>query len=152
MAGLNKIAKRIYAALPLKRELFVLIRRVGTPPKSIYKHLHFHGPFAVGSQKQSFKMVHYGYQLENELFWEGLQGWERTSLAVWSQLCRQAKTIVDIGANTGVYALLAKTENPSARVIAFEPVERVFEKLAKNCGLNGLAIQCVRKAVSDADG
>src|SRR5436305_6739082 len=122
----------MYRALPLKREVFSLVRKFASPPEKVYRHLHFEGPFTVHWGRNKFRMVHYGYQLENALFWEPKGGWERESLRIWSELCTQADCIVDIGANTGVFALLAKTINPKARVIAFEPVARVFQKLVKN--------------------
>lgn len=105
------------------------------------------------NENESFKIRHYGFQVENELFWNGIYGgWEKYSLQLWSELCKGAGTIFDIGANTGVYALLAKTINPNANVYAFEPVDRVFEKLTYNCQLNDYDITCVNKAVSNSDG
>lgn len=149
---MRRYLKHLYRALPFKRQLFTVARNLGPPPKSIYQHLHFQGPFEVHAGDRVFTMFHYGYQVENELFWEGVHGWEGQSLAVWAELCKRSRTIIDIGANTGVYALLAKTLNPQARVIAFEPVARVFEKLEHNRRLNDYSIECVMKAVSDKDG
>ena len=44
--------------------------------------------------------------------------------------------IFDIGANTGIFALVSGAANPKARIFAFEPVSRVFEKLKGNVALN----------------
>lgn len=60
--------------------------------------------------------------------------------------------ICDIGANTGVYALVAKAVNPLAKVVAVEPVERVFRKLEANVSLNNWDITTVNAAVSDQTG
>jgi FkbM family methyltransferase len=68
------------------------------------------------------------------------------------QLCSKSKVIFDIGANTGIYSLIAQTLNPDAEIYAFEPMERVFEKLKKNIALNNFTIIPVRKAISDKDG
>jgi FkbM family methyltransferase len=152
MAELKRVAKKIYRALPLKRQLFTVVRAVFTPPKALYQHLSFEGPFVVRMGTERFKIFHYGYQIENGLFWQGLRGWEEESLAIWRDLCGKADTILDVGANTGVYALVAKTTNPCARVMAFEPVSRIFEKLVTNCALNGYDIECVNAALSDSDG
>jgi ribosomal protein L11 methylase PrmA len=79
-------------------------------------------------------------------------GWEKVSTGLWIKLCRESEVIIDIGANTGVYSLIAKTVNPGAKVFAFEPVERVFEKLQGNCRLNNYDIGCFKKAVSNYSG
>ncbi|EMR03704.1 FkbM family methyltransferase [Cesiribacter andamanensis] len=151
---IKPILRSIYRQLPFKKQLFHIIRKFWKPHPSLYQHLHFQGVFKVPIDKDhSFLMRHYGYQIENELFWSGIQGgWEKESLGIWVALCQNATTILDIGANTGIYALIAKTVNPHSRIYAFEPVKRVYEKLVANNTLNGYDILCLEKAVSDADG
>jgi len=146
----KSILKNIYRTVPFKRELYTLIRPVFSPPKRVYQHLHFEGPIRVEVEPgKSFTMMHHGFEVENDIFWAGLfGGWEKTSLRLWHQLCAEADVILDVGANTGVYALLSKTTNPHAKVFAFEPVERIFSKLAANVELNGYDITCIKKAAS----
>jgi FkbM family methyltransferase len=143
----------IYEALPFKRELMHVVRRAWTPPQTIYRHLHFKGPFRVTAGGRSFQLIHHGFELENAVFWSGLTGdWEGHSMALWIELCRSADVIYDVGANTGIYALVAKSVNPSAEVHAFEPVARVYDKLVSNDELNGFGVRCVKAALSDKDG
>ncbi len=98
-------------------------------------------------------MRHYGFELENEVFWRGLEnGWEHVSISLWTKLVKEANVILDVGANTGIYSLIAKSVNPDSRVYAFEPVERVFEKLEFNNRLNDFDIICFDQALSDTDG
>ena len=63
-------------------------------------------------------------------------------------------TVIDIGANIGLYSLLAgKTVGPTGKVIAFEPVPEIFGRLEKHILLNGvinIVPQCL--AISDANG
>src|SRR3546814_14598384 len=61
---------------------------------------------------------------------------------------------VDIGANQGLYSLLAARNPQCARVIAFEPVAATFALLRDNIALNGLEakIQPVHAAVSPQSG
>jgi FkbM family methyltransferase len=91
-----------------------------------------------------------GEKIENELFWGG--DWERKSLEIWSSHSRQANLIIDIGANTGVYALAAKAANPAARVIAFEPIVRIADLMRHNVAMNNYDIQVEAVAVSDRTG
>lgn len=153
-ARVKTLLRAAYRHTPGKQRLFERVRASWSPPESVYRHLHFEGiidvPVPGGA---GFRMRHYGYQVENSVFWAGLTGeWERVSLGLWLELSREASMILDVGANTGVYGLAAKAQNPSARVVAVEPVRRVFDKLVTNVKLNGFDIQCLDVAASDADG
>ncbi len=97
--------------------------------------------------------MHLGFQIENALFWEGVNdGWEKVSTKLWIDLCKSASYIFDIGANTGVYSLIAKSINKENHVYALEPVHRVFEKLEQNNRLNNFNILCIEKAASNFNG
>ncbi len=138
--------------LPLKF-LYLILMFFYKPRQNFYSHLWFVGEFSVKFEnKEMFRMMHYGYQIENQLFWDGIFGWEPKSTYLWAQLCKKSNVIIDIGANTGVYSLIAKSINPSADVYAFEPVERVYDKLIKNMYINNFNVQCINKAVSRIDG
>lgn len=151
---MKRIFKFLYSLIPFKKGLFSLVRMFWSPKPSVYQHLHFKGTIRVPvPESKSFKIRHYGYQIENEIFWAGLSGgWEKESIKVWIKLCKNSGTIFDIGANTGIYSLVAKAVNPSSVVYAFEPVSRVFKKLKKNIELNHYDIYPVQKAVSNFDG
>lgn len=63
--------------------------------------------------------------------------------------------VVDVGANTGLYALLAAAARPSARVYAFEPVPDVAEVLEANVARNVLLarrIEVRRVALAEESG
>lgn len=134
--------------------MFIVIRALCIPKAGIYKHLHFKGIIKVNVNKnQTFKMYHYGYQIENEIFWNGLTGgWEKVSLGLWIKLCANSDVIIDIGANTGIYSLIAKAVNRNSLVFAFEPVMRVFKKLEINNQLNKYDIKCLQLAISNYTG
>jgi len=94
--------------------------------------------------------MHWGNQVENDLFWSGYgNNWEATSLRLWAWLCRDADYVFDIGANTGVFALAAKAVKPTAKVFAYEPISRVFDKLVQNVRLNSWDISTNLAAVSN---
>jgi FkbM family methyltransferase len=151
---MKTLVKRIYRLVPFKQQLFTALKTVWKPGEKIYRHLHFKGIIKVRlDKKRSFKMKHYGFQVENEIFWVGLtNAWEKESFKLWIKLSAGAGVILDIGANTGIYSLISKAVNPGAKVYAFEPVERVFKKLQENIGLNDFDIVAVEKAVSNQNG
>jgi len=151
---MSQIFKSIYRSIPYKQNLFSFLKFFYTPSPRIFKHLHFKGVIEVPiNEGKKFFINHYGFQIENEIFWSGLtNGWEKVSINLWIQLCKDSPVILDIGANTGVYALVAKTINPNAKVFAFEPVNRVYDKLQENIALNSYDIVAIKKAVSDKSG
>ncbi len=151
---MKKIVKGVYKLIPAKQQIFGLLKSIWTPPKEIYQHLHFEGALNIkADNSSSFKIQHYGYQIENELFWEGIEnGWEKLSFKLWIEMCKTSQVILDIGANTGVYSLMAKSLNPSSSVYAFEPVDFVFDKLVHNNKLNNFDINCIDIACSDFSG
>jgi FkbM family methyltransferase len=67
---------------------------------------------------------------------------------------RPGDAFLDIGANVGVYSLLAATRvGPSGRVDAFEPFERSAKRIEEQTALNGLdQVRVHRYAVSDHNG
>jgi|SRR5688572_25219237 len=151
---MKQFLAKAYRIVPFKKQVFGFIRLFWTPPHSVYKHLHFTGIIKIKADNgSSFYMKHYGMEIENDFFWKGLTGgWEKISMKYWMQLCRNAKVILDIGANTGVYSLTAKAVNPSAKVYAFEPLKQMFRKLILNNELNKYNIACIEKAASDKNG
>lgn len=152
---LKVMAKRAYSAIPFRRPAFELARAKVRLPERLYRHLHFKGPFTVSiDEHHRFRVISHGTFVENELFWAGFgKSWEAVSLRTWASLCRSRHgTILDIGANTGVYALAARSLAPDARVIAVEPVARVAARLRANVAMNGGTVEVVEKAISDHSG
>jgi FkbM family methyltransferase len=151
---MKKALKHFYNVIPMKKQLFSFFKHFYSPSENIYKHLHFKGDFDVlVDEKHPFKLRHYGFQIENEVFWGGLEeSHEKLSTNLWVNLSRQADIVLDIGANTGLYSLVTKSLNPKTKVYAFEPVKRVHEKLCENNALNKYDIVCLELAASNTTG
>lgn len=63
--------------------------------------------------------------------------YEPESMRIIPKLIKDGMTVMDIGANVGVYALrLAKLVGEKGRVFAFEPTSYVFPRLIRNIELN----------------
>ena len=87
------------------------------------------------------------------VFWRGLGAWEPETFRVIDRLLPGADTVLDVGANSGLFARYAALENPRCRVLAFEPTPRSAAGLARNIRANGLANVTAREAaVCDHDG
>src|SRR5260370_25620164 len=71
------------------------------------------------------------------LYWYGLKRFEPSTVPLFVELARKSRGVLDIGANTGLYAVLACAANPAAKVFAWEPVPYLAQKLRNNISLNG---------------
>lgn len=106
-------------------------------PGNVRLRFHTYGPH--GKDRIALKLAR-----------RGLFGYEGETTRVFLELVRDADTVIDIGANTGLFALLAAKAKPACRVWAFEPVPFIFDMLIRNIELNQLAnLEAVPIAVAD---
>lgn len=152
------IAKSVRNAVVANRRAQAAIRgaaRRGWLPARVYRKIPPLGPHPITSPAGNpFTYVgHLDDLLARGIVWENGAIWEATSLRVFSELVRTAVRVLDVGAYSGIYSLVACVDGP-AEVIAFEPnpATRVF--LEANVAANGLAdrITVVGRGVADACG
>ena len=72
------------------------------------------------------------------LRWFWMNTFESTSVAVWERLSRVFVSIIDIGAHTGCYSLLASKANAKANILAIEPMPINLSRLSMNRAYNML--------------
>lgn len=125
-------------------------------PRSTLFAMPVQRPFEVELDDRTRRFVfeaHPGDSISKALFWYGLDGYERQALRLVSRLASAASTFLDVGANSGIYTLLAAASNDDIAVHAFEPVPAVFARLRHNVGLNRFpSVKLHQVAVSDASG
>ncbi len=150
----NRIIRGVYGMLPFKQPLFTWLRRHWKPNEYWAERLWFRGPFDVEvAPGRGFRMHSHGQQLENLVFWHGLFGdWEPVSMRTWARACEGRGVVLDIGANTGLFALVAKTMAPDAQVHCFEPMPMVRARLERNNALNGGGLRVHAAALSEREG
>lgn len=146
-----QLSIKLYNYLPLKKLICLLIRILIKKNNKFYRDLRFKGLFKVKiDDNHEFKMIHHGGTVENEVFWKGLfTTFESENGWLWTELCKKANTIFDIGANTGIYSLISKSLNPECEVFAFEPSKHTFHKLKRNNDINKYDIKIQEVAVSN---
>jgi FkbM family methyltransferase len=69
------------------------------------------------------------------LFWEGVEAFEYVPIFI--RLIKNCRSFYDIGANTGLYTVLANKCQPQIHVFAFEPSSGPYHYLEKNIKING---------------
>lgn len=106
-------------------------------PDNLRLRFHTYGPH--GKDRIAIKLARRG-------FWS----YEGETTRIFLALAKEVKTVIDVGANTGLFALLAAQANHQARVWAFEPVPFIYDMLRANIQLNELAnLEAVQAAVAD---
>lgn len=150
-AVMYAVTKNPAARVPLKAAA-----RAGRLPKNIYLRLPVQETLTVCLPNGG--TLQYAATRDDvigrHLFWSGLKCWEAETTRMFFSLGCHARLVLDIGANTGIYSLLACAANIDSRVIAFEPVPRIHRRLTGNIRMNGWEDRCDARceAVSDAEG
>lgn len=81
--------------------------------------------------------------------------WEPDYMAAFGRLLKPGQCVLDIGANHGIYALVAAQRvGTSGKVVAFEPNAQLCDLLRASVSVNGLEniVEVVQCAVGNADG
>lgn len=145
---------KFYGILPGKKFLCQLLKKSKISNSKFYSDLKFNGQFKVEIPNiGTFKLWHHGGTIENETFWNGLfNTWESDTGWIWIELCKFSNTIFDIGANTGIYSIVAKSVNPTSKLYAFEPSMHTFNKLEMNNSINNFDVLCEQIALSNSNG
>jgi len=76
--------------------------------------------------------------------------YEPDSLALWAKLIKPEMTVLDVGAYTGLYSIIAALRG--AKVIALEPMPANFWRLRVNAARNKVKITTIPAAASDQEG
>lgn len=91
--------------------------------------------------------------LQRQFYFFGTYFLEEHLLSWWSTEATKADVIFDVGANSGIYSLVALSSQPHARVYAFEPTPEIASRIRVAAELNGLEdLYVCELAVSSDDG
>jgi FkbM family methyltransferase len=75
--------------------------------------------------------------------------WETPELAVARAILRPGDSMLDVGANVGIFTLVgARAVGPAGQVHAFEPIPVNFERLSENVQRNGFANVVLNQAAA----
>tara|TARA_R110002012_G_scaffold114079_2_gene260434 strand:+ start:38662 stop:39633 length:972 start_codon:yes stop_codon:yes gene_type:complete len=110
------------------------------------------GTVLIKKKNFSFKLKSEGNDaLSNKLYYEA--NWEDETIYLLKALVPKAKVFFDVGANIGVFSLLAEQFNPNTTIYCFEPnpinVNRIKANLIAN---NSKNTNLVSKAIGEKKG
>jgi FkbM family methyltransferase len=93
-------------------------------------------------------------QVARTLWWEGWGKFEPPMPDLFAAFCRESRFVLDVGAYSGLYSLIAASCPHVTKCYAFEPLPEVRESLERNVKLNALGdrIEVVPSAVCDQAG
>jgi FkbM family methyltransferase len=155
-------AKRLVKAMMTQSAINSMIRKVLTfyPVSSVVPdriktrvpvvgETRFHLP-----QNQTLVLGNDGNDtIASRLYWLGFDSFEPETIQLLYKLLPGVNTFFDIGANTGLMALLAAIYHPQRQVHAFEPVPWIADAMKRNAQANKLLnIQVQAMALADFDG
>lgn len=69
-------------------------------------------------------------------FYFGADAYEPLSVYLFSQIARSSLRVLDVGAFTGLFGLIAASANPVADVVCFEPIPQTAKRAEINAALN----------------
>lgn len=153
MSFIKKLAKRVLASRAVFSTL-TLFRGLVRFPKEVVIYSKPREKFKVKMNDESDFWLHEASFIESSIYWNGLDsGWETCEIKVWAKFSPFADVAIDVGANTGIYTLIYCSLNKFGRSIAYEPVQRNYDRLVNNVNANEFS-NCITKqsVVSDVVG
>ncbi len=158
-SALKHILKRVRVSQPFNclatGAVRSILRATGLCSEGVIKHLHRVG--WVRSRLPNGRTLRLWSRaddwISNQVFWRGWAGYEQETVPLFFHLASRARLTFDVGAHVGFFTLLAAHANPLGRVLAFEPMPPIYERLKFNVLLNRLDnVECFASAVGDSDG
>ena len=114
----------------------------------------YNGIYELIFEKIPFYMINLNNDDSIPLKYTWRNGYEEHSLKIWFKLSRTSnELLLDIGAHTGIYSIIALLNNVSHNVVSFEPYYLNFARLIDNLKINNKKTSmCFLAAVSDKNG
>jgi FkbM family methyltransferase len=154
----KSVARQLAAAAVRPKVVAQAVRRMtmsGLLPRAAWQRLPRHDELTIavpGGLRFEWAPGH-DDATARELYWRGLRGPEGASLLPFAALAASSQLVIDIGANTGLWSLVALAAG-TADVIAFEPVAESAAQIVRNLSANDWVDRCAvrQEAVGSTTG
>ncbi len=134
--GIIYTGRKLFANTPVQR------LRITT---SIYEKL-FHGMYKQPNVVTEFKGIKLKLPTKDVTVTPAILGgyFESLEVDVFKELIGDCNTLLDIGGNLGLYAVIAAVDNKRAKIISFEPVTENIKYFRENIALNKIPASRVK--------
>jgi FkbM family methyltransferase len=108
--------------------------------KSIYRRVYLFGAGSSDEVMVAFCGIKLSAPTKDNTIVPGLVGgfYEKIELDIFERLASLSKTIIDVGANIGLYCCVAAAHAPEgSKIVAFEPITENLDCLRRNIDQNG---------------
>ncbi|MEL6480225.1 MAG: FkbM family methyltransferase [Pseudomonadota bacterium] len=115
----------------------------------------YHGFIEIEAAGERFVMLSTNDDLvAMSHFWHGADAWEPMSVGVWRGWVGESARVLDVGAFSGLYGLVAAAAAPAAEVVAVEAARRTYGRLLSNVQANGFdgRMRAINRAVAAGPG
>lgn len=104
----------------------------------IAKHYRINDLDILPAYRSEARFVNDGSQISQLLYFLGTSGYEDYELDIWIHLCKNAKSICEIGGNIGYFTIFGANAAPLANYSVYEPNPISIRSLNSNVLLNSL--------------
>lgn len=147
MRSIAKVLFELFSKfwIALKSILWILVKRKGTHTPKVFKNKKYKLSTFGGLSKMLFYSSH---------LVQFNKGFEYETLEKFIELLRPGYTVLDVGANIGLFSLIgSEVVGSTGKIYAFEPAKDTFAALEKNIEANNCEnIQLFQLALSDNNG
>jgi FkbM family methyltransferase len=160
MSMMKQIAKRLLCGVTAHmwaRDALRSIAQTGLLPRRVWDRVPVKGQFRVdlpGGNGFVCNAVDGDGVISRRLFWRGWLAYEPETIQVFYKLAQHSNVVLDIGANTGFFTLLACAANSASTIVTFEPVPYIYARLVDHIRMNAWEDRCQARceAVSNIQG
>lgn len=122
--------------------------------KGILNRIRYSGSSDLKVDDLSFKMYSKCDDgIVDALYFKNKEYAEITEVKLFKEFAKRSSTVLDIGANTGLYSIISRKVNRDSKIYAFEPYLINANRLRKNLALNEINdVQILELALGDSEG
>jgi FkbM family methyltransferase len=129
----------------LVRKVCIAIAKLGA--RSWRGRLHARLPEVQPLDRPDLRFASVDSMVMEAVFWFGVQGYEGMVAAVWERECRQARAILEIGGNVGLFTVIGALATHGTYTVV-EPLPAVAAVLADNLQRNRVTRATLRQAAA----
>jgi len=142
---IKKILKKIYGNLPSRLILNTFLKKF-IYHKPIPRNI---SNFLISNTQ--IKLISASSPITRMVYWLGIEAYEKEELEMWTKLCKDSKSIVEMGGNIGYFTVFGAKSQLNKNYEVYEPLPYNFSILKKNLELNSLEHVAIKNVAVISD-